>query len=207
MKKFICLVMIGIMTCSLCACSSSKEEANAIVKPLPAPTETSDGIFWVSPDMSTFKEDAGSYSIDCNLYSEQYYDAVEFSKLKAGDIVKVNNEDIVVSTIETNEFGLTIINGGIEEGGAEFMALESGGVLQYSGFDGYPTYDDLGVKSFKINSNVVINDSTDFESDTPVSVNIEDFASFADSHELNRLNTSIRTENNEIVEINVRFIP
>ena len=207
MKKFICLVMIGIMTWSLCACSSTKEEANATVKPLPAPTETSDGIFWVAPDMSTFKEDGGSYSIDCNLYSEQYYDAVEFSKLKAGDIIKVNNEDIVVSTIETNDFGLTIINGGIEEGGAEFMALESGGVLQYSGFDGYPTYDDLGVKSFKISSNVVINDSTDFESDTPVSVNIEDFASFAESHELNRLNTSIRTENNEIVEINVRFIP
>ena len=61
MKKFICLVMIGIMTWSLCACSSTKEEANATVKPLPAPTETSDGIFCVAPDMSTFKEDGGTY--------------------------------------------------------------------------------------------------------------------------------------------------
>lgn len=173
------------------------------VAPLPAIEDVNDATLWAALNMDSFDGE----NIDVNLYSEQYYDAVDMSMLKAGDTIMVNGEAITVSDVTTNGLGLMMINGGIEEGGAEFMAMEAGGIYQYSGMDGYPTYDDLGSFNLKVSPDVVITDASDLENPDGTVLSIDEFKDFAGSHELTRLNTSVRTEGGVIVEINIRYIP
>lgn len=183
--------------------ATEAEGAALTVEPLPAIEDINDATMWANIDMDTFDGE----NVDVNLFAEQYYDAVDMSMLKAGDTIMVNGDAIVVNGITTNDFGLTIINGGIEEGGAEFMAMEAGGVYQYSGMDGYPTYDDLGAHTLKISPDVVITDASDLENPDGTVLTIDEFKDFAKENELSRLNTSVRTEGGVIVEINIRFIP
>lgn len=179
------------------------DAASLTVNPLPAPEDINDAIMWAALDMNSFDGE----NVDVNLYAEQYYDAVDMSMLKAGDTIMVNGEAIVVNDVTTNDLGLMLINGGLEEGGAEFMAMEAGGIYQYSGMDGYPTYDDLGSFNLKVSPDVVITDKSDLENPDGTVLSIDEFKDFAANHELSRLNTSVRTEGGVIVEINIRFIP
>lgn len=182
---------------------TASDTAALTVAPLPALEDINDATMWAALDMDSFDGE----NIDVNLYGEQYYDAVDMSMLKAGDTIMVNGEAIVVNDVTTNDFGLMLINGGIEEGGAEFMAMESGGTYQYSGMDGYPTYDDLGSHNLKVDPDVVITDASDLDNPDGTILSIDEFKDFAASNELSRLNTSVRTEGGVIVEINIRYIP
>lgn len=54
------------------------------------------------------------------------FDLVDISLLNVGSIIAINKEQIEISSIEINELGTVIINGGLDVGGYELITNEDG---------------------------------------------------------------------------------
>ena len=158
------------------------------------------------PD-SMKKADDG-ITADFELYTMDIYDAVEMTTLKPGDTIIVDSEPILVESIEDN--GSIVINGGIENGGAEFTS-NGGGTFRYFGFDDYATYTDRGKVNLTINKDTVIMDYSDPENAEGIQINPEEFMDFVNNPANNTSftygNTTIRTEGGKLVEITRKYVP
>lgn len=54
------------------------------------------------------------------------FDLVDISLLNVGSIIAINKEQTEISSIEINELGTVIINGGLDVGGYELITNEDG---------------------------------------------------------------------------------
>lgn len=209
----------------------------SVVEPLPNEIDVNSiegGVF--PADIENVETDENGTIADFTIYTVDLYDAVELNSLEAGDIVKVKSssfdeyDEIIVDTVEHKEVNYTsaeeamgaekegaydviIINGGIEEGGAEFIAGE-GGTYRFFGFDDYPTYSVHGKVSLTIAEDAVIVDhSEDWASgeEFPAGVTIKttELMHFTgeDTIGFDSLNTTVAIENGVVTQITRRFTP
>ncbi len=180
------------------------------IAPLPMepidPNNVYDGIFWADLQMDTYQECQDSYGVICELYFDEVYDAVDMTTMSEGDTLVVSGEEMVVTAVEEKN-GVVFVNGGIEEGGAEFKANEQGGTFRYFGFDDYPTYADMGEANIYVSPDCVITDNSDLDNPDGTVLTPKEFKDYGKDMTLNHLNTSVRVEDGSIVEINIRYIP
>lgn len=205
MKKL--LLFMGAV---LCLSSCTKKVAYQMVKPLPAPYEVNKLQDATVPAAFSSKDiywDSGKLRME--VFSEDLYDAVAVSKLKAGDTVVYDGKPIVVKDIERKDKYVTV-NGGIEEGGAEFTANE-GGIYRGSQMDDHSTYTSLGKVTLPLAKDFVLIDFGENPTDPSDTVRTGKKEYLEKVPEYRRdfhvLDTRVRIEKGNVVEINRHWIP
>ena len=205
MKKL--LILMGVV---LCLSSCSKKVAYQMVEPLPAPYEINKLQDATVPATFSSKDiswDTGKLQME--VFSEDLYDAVAVGKLKKGDTVIYDGKPVVVKDIERKDKYVTV-NGGIEEGGAEFTANE-GGTYRGSQMDDHSTYTSLGKVTLPLAKNFVLIDCGENPTDPYDTIRtaqkefLEKWPEY--KQDFNMLNTRVRIERGSIVEIVRHWIP
>lgn len=169
-----------------------------------------DGIYPVSFQKGdVFSGASGVFMNAVHIYTEDWYDIVDISTLKAGDSVVVNGETILVNSVEERDGGY-IVNGGLDEGGVEFSGEEDTNGFCVRGYDDATTYTDHGVTTLLVDPAATYNDSSDIEAE-PVTVTGADIAAAISGNDANpyfiQFNTTVRIENGVVVEINRVYNP
>lgn len=193
-----------------------KEEAIHLA-PQPAgftPAEVKDGTL----NASFTAADLKGNELTIEVFSEDLYDAVDVTRLKAGDTVEVEGKTIPVETAEDTQEGIKV-NGGLgeSENGVTFAPNE-GGTYRVLLFDDHCTYTDLGAATFPIADNCVLKDeqlvekgdANELETTTVEAAEIGDYLQQLDKDgrcSFNQLNTRVLVENGKIVEISRHYIP
>ena len=170
------------------------------------PAAPADGEYRIS--MKSFEACQASYGMIGDLYLVEQYDLDVMKSLTVGDTVSVNDEYLYIESIEQSG-SLIIINGGIEEGGAEFLINEEDSTCRYSSFDDFPTFDCYGEFNLYVPEDCVITDSSDIinNPDGVVMTPDEFKKSMSDPSSYWYWNTSIVVKDNEIKEINIMYVP
>lgn len=180
------------------------------------PENIEDAMFYTS--IKNINREDGVLSADFTLYSMDLYDAVDITTMEAGDTIYVDGEDIAVTSVEeanpvdfNDEYGarsVIWVNGGIENGGAEFIAYD-GGTFRYFGFDDHATFTELGTVRLEVSDDVEFVDSSD-PGDNDTFHTADDFENTEGNEAdpgFSQFNSEIRVVDNVVVEINRWFIP
>lgn len=205
MKKFCycCALAIALVGCS-------QKPTNQMVKPLPSAyqiDQLKDATVAASFSTKDFAWDKGKLSMD--VFSEDLYDAAEISKLKAGDTLVYLGQPIVVKDVVFKDSFVTV-NGGIEEGGADFTAKQDR-LYRGTQMDGHSTYTKLGkvtlplAKDFKL---VECGENPTDPYDT-IKVAQEDYLKKVRDYKkvFSSLDTKVLVKNGTIVSITRKWIP
>lgn len=170
------------------------------------PENPDDGEYWIW--MKSFEECQDSYGMVCNLYHVEQYDSETIKSLQEGDVVYVDEDYMDIKTVETSG-SLVIINGGEEEGGVSFRVYDDEPTCQIAGMDDFPSFQDFGEANLYVSPDCVITDSSDIiDHPEGIVMTPKEFKEKMDDPENYWYwNTSAVIKNNEVVEINIRFVP
>ena len=130
----------------------SASESASTVYPLPDYTmDTIDNaVFAISlNEGDAYVDDTGIMQMKVTVYSYDVYDMVDIAGLKPGDIIVTHFGEIAVDSIEQNEFGTILINGGLEEEGIELFS-DDNGVYYEIGFNDTKNWYEVGVVTLRV---------------------------------------------------------
>jgi len=186
-------------------------DAPAVIAPLPVTidiTELEDCTVAVSLEEGDFYADeTGAIMMDVTVYVYDVYDMVDVSLMKEGDIILRNQEELPISSIERNESGLILINGGLDKGGFELFTEENT-VYYEQGYSDLKSYYALGSVSLPVSPDFIYNDASDLDKDA-VLFRSEDFLSDAGNidYHFNANNTTIQIEDGYVTAMTRVYMP
>ena len=127
--------------------------------------------------VSFAKEDvnADTKQLKVTVYAYDLYDMVDIAMLAVGDTIILRGEEVVVTSLNTTEYGSVEINGGLDAGGYELRTDENT-VYYETGYSDAKTYFELGEAVLSVSDSFVLNDSADPEADTQT-FTLEDLSS------------------------------
>lgn len=144
------------------------------------------------------------------VYWEDTFDVVEISQLAPGDTLYVGDTVVDVETVEKDEYGDLLINGGLDEGGVTLRAYDEDNVWRAVEDDDHHTYFNWGETTLPVSDDVTFTDGWDIEND-PVTVTgaeaVADAITGTDMNYFSSLNTTVRVEGGKIVEIVRAYMP
>ena len=152
------------------------------------------------------KSDFGD-KLTMTVYSEDLYDAVEISRLKAGDTLTYSGKPIVVSKIEKHDNFITV-NDGIEEGGANLQAAE-GGTYRAMQLDDHSVYTKVGKVTLPVAEGVALIDCRDMpdEPSDTIRTGVADYMRQLSRGDFFNLNTQVRIEGGKVTCVTRKWIP
>lgn len=214
MKKILTLAAAAML---MCACntgnntnSGSNTDSPKCVTPLPAglnPDSLTDCTVPAVFTVDNFDWTAGT--LQFKVYNKDLYDAVAIQQLAKGDTLLYQGRTIVVDSVDKQDNGYIIINGGIEHDGADLVAYEGG---TYRGIqpDDHAVYTLLGTATLPLANNLVMIDCG-VEPNDPVDTirnNVMEYIQKLDIKDnFNELNTEVLIQDGKITQINRHWIP
>ena len=184
-SKFFVACTLAMALLALTGCSNSKpEHSQVITKPdsdIPSDGSSSEAVT-VSPlptsidldhlddctvavsfnEGDAFVDDTGTMQLRVKVYTYDLYDMVDISALKVGDQITICQQEVEVTSLEHNENGAVIINGGLEYGGYELVSNDET-VFYANGFDDLKQYYELGEVTIPVSADFEFEDSSDLE--------------------------------------------
>ena len=194
------------------------EEGQLYVEPLPAgidPNNLTDCMVPVTIRQGAIvKGEDGTYTAELDLFNMDLYDAVDFSRLKEGDMMLIEGSKFVISSITQTDYGTNVkgqfaVSGETTppEDGYDFIS-NGGGTMRIQGFDDHATYTYLGTPVTKVAENFTVVDSAELDKD-PVTLTGEE--AIAALQNLERsfvyLNTTATYEGGVLTQIDVVYMP
>ena len=148
--------------------------------------------------------------ITCSVFSKDLYDAVEVNRMRPGDTLVYEGKPMVIDSIAECR-SAKVINGGIENGGAE-LAPNGGGTYRTMLWDDHSVFTKLGNVQLKLAPDLVLIDCGDdyrAPSDTIRTAYKEYIDRLPDYRKnyFNCLNTELVVEGGVVTEIHRRWIP
>lgn len=140
------LAAILLLTAAMTACGGQSTEPDTPddgqtgttavrIAPIPSgfdPAAPEDCDVSVSFDNGDIKlNDEGVLVLHMTVWEYELFDAAEVSAMKPGDTLVVRGQEIAVTAVESAD-GVVHVNGGLEKGGVDLAAAESGGVFYES---------------------------------------------------------------------------
>ena len=138
------------------------------------------------------------------IFTVQTYDIVDMHQLAAGDAIITGTEMTVVTDV-SDENGFITVNGGNENGGKEYRAMDEDNCYIYAGMDDYPSYTYYFTGDFPISEDVVFTDSSDLSAEAEYH-----YADLKDGMTKDYFfngNTTIQLENGTVIAINRIYVP
>lgn len=167
------------------------------------------GIYFVDIDASGISEADGQVTIKTEIYTEDSYDIVDINQMSEGDVIYVQGQLMPVNSVEKTASGILEVNGGIENMGSAFRALDESNCFVFAGMDMDRSYTRHGVTSFKVSDNVKFMDHYD-PTEEKVYTGTDAVSAIKEACEktyLNCYNCSIMVENGEIIEVKRIYTP
>ena len=180
MKKYIRTIAIVIQILAIVGCGTEKPQQEVIEEQVMEQTQVETKTISPLPvtiDMNrldnctvavsfeegdAYVDDTGIMRLDVTVYTYDLYDMIDISLLEEGDTIVIRNQEVPVTSLERNELGLVIINGGEENGGYDFYTDESG-VYYEMGFSDAKAYYPLGEATIRVSTDFEFIDSSDLE--------------------------------------------
>lgn len=215
MNKFF---LSGVLILALVGCSQkptnqmakSLASAYQMVKPLPSAYQIhklKDATIAASFSSKDFSWKDGKLAME--VYSEDLYDAAQISNLKAGDTLLYLGQPIVARDVNVKDSFVTV-NGGIEEGGADFTANQ-GGTYRGSQLDGHSTYTKLGKVTLPLTKDFLLIDCGVNPTDAYDTIKVAQEAYLKKVKDYKRnfspLDTKVLIKHGSIVSITRSWIP
>ncbi|MEG1877132.1 MAG: hypothetical protein RR146_06120 [Lachnospiraceae bacterium] len=107
-----------------------------------------------------YQNDAKEVVIPMTVYDYERFDMVDIAAMKEGDILVINQEEVLVKTLERN--GDVSINGGLDEDGCWLRTYEDG-VFWEVGFDDVKSYHEIGEISLPASKDFTFIDSSSLD--------------------------------------------
>ena len=184
-------------------------ESTQIIVPLPDTTmeNLTDAILSVSlAEGDAYVDDTGKMQMALKIYSYDQYDMVDIANLKVGDTLIRHSGEVEVISLEQNESGRIFINGGLDNGGFELVTDEHG-IFYEMGYNDHKNWYQVGAATIRVSADFEGLDSADLEQGEVIIYPGDFLIGAVTNYDFTPYNTTIRTENGQIVEINRRFIP
>jgi hypothetical protein len=109
-----------------------------------------------------YVDDTGAMQMDVTVYTYDLYDMVDIASLKEGDIIVIREQEVKVTSLEQNDYGTILINGGLECNGFELFNNDSG-VWFESGYNDVKSYYEIGKKTIRVSPDFEFYDSSDLD--------------------------------------------
>ena len=201
MKKTIALILVALLTLTLTALAET-------IAPQFEGLDTTDGTYSVAFDRDDLKD--GTLS-NVRIFTEDVYDIVEVAQMKVGDTFEAEGNTITIESLETDEYGDILINGGFEEeGGYTLTTHEDTNGLTTTGWDDFCTYTERDTVTLELAENVTFNDSWDIEKEPVTAEGIEAVTNAiltSENGDFYEHNAKLVIEDGKVVEINRRYVP
>lgn len=210
MRKIITLAAAAVIMASCTNTTNTADNTGArCVRPMPAAYNADSLADCTVPaqfKLADFDWTAGTLTL--TVYSEDIYDAVDISQLKAGDTIVYQGRNIVVAQIDDKD-GFKTINGGIENDGADLQAGD-GGTYRAIQLDDHAVYTTLGKATLPLADNLVVIDCG-IEPTDPVDTIRTDARGYLQKlgqrDNFNELNTQVLIQGGKVTQITRRWIP
>ena len=180
-----------------------------VILPLPDTTmeNLTDAILPISLEKGdAYVDDKGILLMDVAIYTYDRYDMVDIAMLEVGDTIVGYAGEVEVASIERNEAGTVMINGGLGEGGFD-LVTDDEGVFYELGFSDAKSWYEVGTATIRVSADMVGTDNADPDLGE-VTFYAGDLLNDAIEHfQFTPHNTTIRVEDGQIVEMNRRYVP
>lgn len=188
----------------------TKVEAAAVISPLEDNTMEAleDSIVNISFEQDGFiLDDAGNAVLRMKIYSYDKFDMLDISVLKAGDTIILSGEEILVNSVEHNDRGTVLVNGGLDEGGFD-LATDDSGIYYAHGYSDMKSWNLVGEAELPVSGSFIFRDGVDLEKGE-VTYTAADLAESVPGIEFGYQpqNTTARIENGQVVEMNRIYTP
>lgn len=117
---------------------------DSVVRPVPLRIDVNnfdDGIYPVAFDRSELEKEEEGFNVTFEIFNMDLYDAAELHSMEVGGYIEIGGEIVKIESLSKD--GNVIINGGLDNGGAELIPV-GGGVYRYQGWDDIATYTSFG---------------------------------------------------------------
>ena len=210
MKKILILAVAATLMCACNTRSSNKADTHKCVSPLSAGYNPDSLTDCTVPAVFTVDNfDWTASTLQFKVYSKDLYDAVDIQQLAQGDTLIYQGRTIVVDSVARQDNGYILVNGGIENDGADLVPFEGG---TYRGIqpDDHAVYSLLGTATLPLANNLVMIDCG-IEPNDPVDTvrtNVKEYIQKLDNRDnFNELNTELLIQGGKITQINRHWIP
>ena len=229
MKKLIALVSVLVCTLCMFGCKpdisegsvteTQKEQFTDVtqkdepltVTPLPVTVDVKnlvDCTVAVSLEKGDFYTDEnGAVMMDVTVFVYDLYDMADVALIKEGDTILRGKDKVLITSVERNESGTVLINGGLDKGGFELYTQENT-VYYERGYSDTKSYYELGKASLPVAPGFVYKDASDLDNQ-PAIFGAEDFINDAEGidYYFNASNTSIQIENGYVTAMTRVYRP
>ena len=203
----ICIASLWLM---LGCTNGNKETVHTCIAPLDdgiSPEALNDCTVAVAFSASDFNWQEGSLRL--TVYREHLYDAADISRLQVGDTIVYEGHALPVESIEAKD-GFVVVNGGIEQGGAELTAHE-GGTYRATTFNDHSVWQETGTTRVPLAADFVLTDCGENPTDIGDTIR-EGQKAYIDRlpdyrQDFYPTNTKVRIENGMLKAVNRRWIP
>lgn len=197
-------------TAILCSCAS-EPKVHKCIAPQPAWADVdnlNEGIVPAAFTLDDFNWMGGNLKL--TVYNEDLYDVVDVHQMQVGDTLIYKKEPIVITSLEEDEHGWLVVNGGLEEGGC-WLAGYEGGTYRGVEWDDHSAYSEVGQVEMALAEDFIIIDCGSYPSDPSDTITTgqkQYLENLKGGHEdFFSLNTRVTIENGMITEINRKWIP
>jgi hypothetical protein len=226
MKKYMILILVLCVILSGCGNSQANNpetetaetvasgintgNADAAITVYPLPDSTMDTLDNATIAISlkegdAYVDDTGIMRMDVKVYSYDLYDMVDIAGLKAGDTMVTHSGEVTVASVERNEFGTVLINGGLDNGG--FDLFGDGGVYYEVGYSDIKNWYEVGEVTLRVSVDLEFRDNMDLEKGEQIYYAGSFLVGEVTDYHFTPQNTTVRTENGQIVSMERIYTP
>ena len=187
------------------------DNGDSVVRPVPLRIDVNnfdDGIYPVSFDRNEMEKAEGGCNITFEVFNMDLYDAVELHSMEVGGYIEIGGEIVKIESLSKD--GNIIINGGLDNGGAELIPV-GGGVYRYQGWDDIATYTSFGKVRLFVPDTIDFIDRGNVEKSmkgvTVPGKKTFDYLRATKYDSFNQYSTRIRIDNGAVVEFFREYRP
>ena len=189
--------------------ATAGSESAVTVYPLPDSTmDTLDNAtFAVSlEEGGIYVDGTGAIQMDVKVYTYDLFDMVDIAGLKAGDTIVTHSGEVKIASVEQNEAGTILINGGLEYGGFELFSSD-GGVYYEVGYSDTKSWYEAGTVTLPVRADFEFRDNMDLEKGEQIYSAGSFLSGDITDYYFTPHNTTLRTENGQIVSMERFYTP
>lgn len=184
--------------------------AEAVIRPLPDTTMEAleNSVVHISFGQNDVcRKESGEIVLRMQIYAYEQFDLVDISGLKAGDTILLSGEEIPVESVERNDHGTVLLNGGLDAGGFD-LATGDAGTYFVHGYSDMKSWLPVGEAELAVTDSFLFLDSADPELGT-VFYDAEDLLNGTPDalFGYQPQNTTVRIENGQVAEMTRTYTP
>lgn len=153
-----------------------------------------------------YVDDTGIMRMNVKVYSYDLFDMVDIAGLKTGDTIVTHAGEVAVSSVERNASGTVLINGGLDLGGFDLIS-DGGGVYYEIGYNDAKSWYEAGEATLRVSTDLEFMDNIDLEKGLQIYYAGSFLVGEVTDYHFTPYNTTIRTENGQIVSMERIYTP